>query len=98
MCSRSTSTPTTTGSGRPSRASGRELVVIEYNAALDAGARLVKPLADVSGWDETDYYGASLGALRSLGETKGYTYVHTDLAGANAFFVRSDLVERVGHR
>ena len=68
-----------------------KLVVIEYNAALDPEARLVKPRADDSGWDETDYYGASLGAMRSLGEAKGYHYVHADLSGANAFFVRSDL-------
>ena len=44
-------------------------------------------------WDGTSYYGASLGALRSLGERKGYRLVHTELSGVNAFFVREDLAE-----
>jgi hypothetical protein len=43
-------------------------------------------------WDGTDYYGASLGALRRLGAALGYRLVHTELAGVNAFFVREDLI------
>ena len=70
------------------------LVVIEYNAGLDPGRRLVQPLeATTGGWDGTDYFGASLGALRSLGERKGYRLVHTDLSGSNAFFVKDSLCE-----
>lgn len=67
------------------------LVVIEYNAHLPPDADLVQPLEPAVAWDGTDYFGASLGALRSLASRKGYRLVHTDLAGVNAFFVRSDL-------
>ncbi len=66
------------------------LVVVEYNAALDPGRRLVQP-RDAGPWDRTDFIGASIGALRSLGEQKGYRLVHCELGGNNAFFVREDL-------
>jgi hypothetical protein len=67
------------------------LVVIEYNAALDPRRRLVQPLEPREGWDGTDYFGASLGALTSLAHAKGYRLVHTDLAGVNAFYVAREL-------
>ena len=67
------------------------VVVIEYNSALDPGRRLVQPDDPDLSWEGTDFYGASLGALRSLGENKGYRLVHTELSGVNAFFVRADL-------
>ena len=66
-------------------------MVIEYNSSLDPARRLVQPRDDEATWDGTEYHGASLGALRSLGERKGYRLVHTELAGVNAFFVREDL-------
>lgn len=66
------------------------IVVIEYNAGLDPERRLVVPPDSVA-WDRSDYFGASIGALRALGAAKGYRLVHTDLAGINAFFVREDL-------
>ncbi|HWH43773.1 MAG TPA: hypothetical protein VNT32_03500 [Thermoleophilaceae bacterium] len=70
------------------------IVVVEYNASLPAARRLVQPLeAALETWDGTDYVGSSLGALRSLGEAKGYVLAHTDLTGVNAFFVRDDLAE-----
>jgi hypothetical protein len=70
------------------------VVVIEYNAGLDPERRLVQPLeAARAGWDGTDYFGASLGALGELGERKGYRMVHTDLSGSNAFFVLASLCQ-----
>jgi hypothetical protein len=66
------------------------LVVIEYNASLSPTRRLVQPQGG-GGWDGTDFFGASAGALRTLGERKGYRLVHAELAGANLFFVRDDL-------
>jgi hypothetical protein len=67
------------------------LVVIEYNAQWPLDARWVQPYDPDRTWRGTDNYGASLGALRSLGEDKGYRLVHTELTGNNAFFVRDDL-------
>ena len=67
------------------------VMVIEYNAALPPGRQLVQPRGHREAWDGTDYFGASLDALCSLADRKGYALVHTDLAAVNAFFVRSDL-------
>jgi len=69
------------------------VLVIEYNSILDPARKLVQPPDAPTAWDGTDYYGASLGALRELGEHKGYRLVHTELCGVNAFFVREDLAE-----
>lgn len=66
------------------------VVVVECNAALPATERWVQP-PDAPPWDETDAFGASLGALRSLGADKGYRLVHYEQTGVNAFFVRDDL-------
>jgi SAM-dependent methyltransferase len=68
-------------------------VVIEYNPTLPPGRRLVQPADHPGGWAATDFFGASLDALADLGERKGYRLVHTDLAAANAFFVRTDVAE-----
>lgn len=67
------------------------VVVVEYNARLAAGRRLVQPRGYDQGWDGTDYFGASLDALCDLAGRKGYRLAHTDLAAINAFFVRDDL-------
>jgi hypothetical protein len=67
------------------------VLVIEYNASLDPARKLVQPYAEGRGWDGTNWFGSSVGALRALGEEKGYRLVHTDTAGVNAFFVRADV-------
>jgi hypothetical protein len=69
------------------------VVVVEYNSAIDPRRRLVQPADHPGGWDGSDYYGASLAAMRTLGERKGYRLVHAELSGVNAFFVREDLAE-----
>jgi hypothetical protein len=66
------------------------VLVIECNTALDPQRRLVQPDDPAAAWRGTDYYGASVGALAALGAGKGYQLVHVDLAGVNAFFVRSE--------
>jgi hypothetical protein len=67
-----------------------KVVIIEYNAALDPAKQLVQPFRN-EGWDGTNYFGASLGAMRALATEKGYRLVYTELSGVNAFFVRADL-------
>jgi hypothetical protein len=67
------------------------IVVIEYNASVDPEATVAMPREDDHAWDGTDYFGASIGALRRLGRDRGYRLVHTDSVGVNAFFVREDL-------
>jgi hypothetical protein len=63
------------------------LVVIEYNADFDPRRSFVQDYDPERMWDGTVHYGASLGALEWLAETKGYRLVHTELSGNNAFFV-----------
>jgi hypothetical protein len=67
------------------------IVVIEFNSALEPGRRLVQPHDRNDPWDRTTYFGASLEAMASLGEQKGYRLVHLELTGTNAFFVCADL-------
>lgn len=68
------------------------LVVIEYNATLPPHVRKTVPSSPARGWDGSNHFGASLGALAELGRRKGYSLVGCTLAGVNAFFVRDDLV------
>ncbi|MCP4004395.1 MAG: hypothetical protein GY725_09390 [bacterium] len=74
------------------------LVVIEYNIFLDPHDTEVVPYDPERSWDGTNYHGASLSALRKLGEEKGYALIHTDSYAPNAFFalrsaLPSDYVE-----
>ncbi len=65
------------------------VVVIEYNAGIEPGRALVEPTGK-GPWDRTDYFGASIEALVGLGRSKGYRFVHAELAGINAFFVADE--------
>jgi len=67
------------------------VVIIEYNACIAPEPAVTIPYDPAFRWDGTDYYGASLLALKQLGETKGYTLVCTDRNGVNAFFVWKEL-------
>jgi hypothetical protein len=66
-----------------------DLVIIEYNGSLNLSSELTQPLSDLP-WDGTCFFGSSLGALVSLGKSKGYTLIHTELTGTNAFFVADE--------
>ena len=67
------------------------VVVVEYNASIAPGRRVVQPSRQGLPGTGTDFYGASIDAFVALGAEKGYRLVHCDLTGANAFFVRDDL-------
>ncbi len=68
------------------------LVVMEYNAKFRPPTSWVMAYNPDHVWDETDYFGASLTALDKLFTAKGYSLVGCNISGANAFFVRNDLV------
>jgi hypothetical protein len=72
------------------------LVVVEYNGNLHPDAELVKPYDPAASWDFTCWFGASLAAYERLADARGYTLVHTDLKGVNAFFLRDDLLAAFG--
>lgn len=69
------------------------VVVMEYNAKFPADLPVVQKYNPSHIWKQTDYYGSSLGALDRLARRNGYCLVGCNISGANAFFVRQDLVE-----
>lgn len=72
------------------RAHRARVVVCEFNGELDPTVALTQPYSPEAGWDKTSYFGVSLKALIDLGKHLGYTLVHTDLTGTNAFFVMDE--------
>jgi len=68
------------------------VVVIEYNSSIQLNESRVVSYDPEAVWDGTNYFGASLLALRNLGLKKGYTLVGCDNNGVNAFFCKSELI------
>lgn len=72
------------------------IVICEYNAVFGAERKISVPyhprFQRTVKHHSNLYFGASLAALAYLGRRKGYTLVGTGSAGANAFFVRDDLM------
>lgn len=68
------------------------VVVVEYNASIPPEQDWRVEYVPDRTWNGTNYYGASLKAFETLGKELGYCLVGCETAGANAFFVRQDLV------
>jgi hypothetical protein len=68
------------------------VVVIEYNANIPPNLRRAIAYDPNFVWSSTDYVGASLLALKELGQQKRYTLVYCERAGVNAFFVADELL------
>lgn len=69
------------------------VVVMEYNAKFAPPVSYCMQYDAEHIWDGTDKFGASLSFLEARLREKGYSLVGCNLTGANAFFVRQDLVE-----
>ena len=70
------------------------VVLIEYNAAVPPHESQTIPYDPHFMWSgATNYFGASVLALKKLGEQKGYALVGCDNSGTNAFFVHQSLVK-----
>jgi hypothetical protein len=71
------------------------IVIIEFNGRFGDARRVSIPydpsFRRMSAHPSGIYYGASLPAVVSLGQERGYDYVGSNTADTNAFFVRSDL-------
>jgi hypothetical protein len=67
------------------------LAVIEYNASFGPDRSVTVPRGAGVVPGSPFYHGASLAALRKLGEQKGYVLAGCDSRGVNSFFVRRDL-------
>jgi hypothetical protein len=71
------------------------IVVCEYNSHFGPDAQVSTPydpgfVRDRAHFSKI-YYGASIAALNSLGESKGYSLVAANSAGNNIFFARNDV-------
>ena len=67
------------------------VVVIEYNSMISPTEPLTVRYDKKLQWDGSNYFGAGILALATLGKEKGYNLVCCDSRGVNAFFVRQDL-------
>jgi hypothetical protein len=72
------------------------IVILEYNAVFGVERRISIPYSSdfyrTNAHHSNLYFGASLSAMTFLAEKKGYALVGTNMAGTNAFFVRTDLL------
>lgn len=68
-----------------------KVLCIEYNAKWPPTIRKAPVYDPRYAWTGSDYMGASLAALNDVAVDKGYRLVGTNITGANAFFVRTDL-------
>ncbi len=68
-------------------------MVVEYNASIPAVVDWKVNYDAQRTWDGSLNFGASLKAFEILGNRLGYKLVGCEFLGANAFFVREDLVE-----
>lgn len=69
------------------------VVIIEYNAKYPPPMEWIKVNNKNLKFDKTDSMGSSLKSLELLGKEKGYSLVGCGISGANAYFVRNDLLE-----
>ena len=67
-------------------------VTIEYNSKFKNNESYAIEYNPEHKWEGDDYYGASLLALKRLGEKKGYTLVYV-VDRFDAVFVRNDLID-----
>lgn len=69
-----------------------KVVSIEFNSKFRNDESYAIEYNPEHKWDGTDYYSASLLALKRLGEKKGYTLVHV-VENLDAFFIKNDLID-----
>ncbi|HHQ4556603.1 hypothetical protein [Aeromonas hydrophila] len=70
------------------------IVICEYNSVFGNGAKITVPYREdfyrTQAHHSNLYFGASLSALISLAERKGYVFFGATSAGNDAFFIRKD--------
>jgi len=68
------------------------VLVVEYNAKFSPPIMYCMDYNETHSWQKDDCFGVSLKFLEVKLDLKGYYLVGCNLSGANAFFVRKDLV------
>ena len=69
------------------------VVVIEYNAKFPPNHFWKQAYNEKHTWDGSDWHGASLKAMETLGRQLGYRLVGTNFNGVNTFFVKQELAD-----
>lgn len=69
------------------------VIVIEYNVKIPITESKTMKYDSEHCNKSSDYFGASLLALYNLGKEKGYTLLGCESKGANAFFLRNDVIK-----
>jgi FkbM family methyltransferase len=69
-----------------------KLVCVEYNAKFPPPTRLVMQYSANHTWKNDDFFGASLQSWVDVLSAHDYSLVCCNLSGANAFFVKNDLL------
>lgn len=76
-----------------------EIVIIEYNSVFGANRTITTPYSNNFNRANSHYshlyFGASLNALVTLSEKKGYAFIGCNSAGNNAYFVRRDKLNNI---
>jgi hypothetical protein len=68
------------------------VVVVEYNGTIPPDIEWKVNYAPDRTWDRSHNFGASLKSFELLGRRLGYSLVGCDILGADAYFVRDDIV------
>jgi len=68
------------------------VIVVEYNSTIPPSDEFCVTDDPDAMWNGSFYFGASLKTFEKLGNELGYALVGCEIVGANAFFVRKDLV------
>lgn len=68
------------------------VIMLEYNAKFKPPMEWAKGYDPNHKFDKSDYMGASLQSLTRLADKKGYALVGCGITGANAYYVRKDLL------
>ena len=68
------------------------VIVVEYNSSILPADEWIVEYDPAKVWNNTFYFGASLKSLEILGDRMGYSLVGCEILGADAFFVRKDLI------
>jgi len=79
-----------------------QVIIVEYNSAFGDLLPLTVPYSSDFVRSKAHYsnlyYGLSIQAARFLANERGYTFVGTNSAGSNAFFVRNDCANKILNR
>ena len=73
-----------------------DIIIMEYNSNHGLKQAIVEKKDLNQNLPLSSTWGASLKAITKLGKSKGYTLIHTEMAGVNAFLIKEELLAKTG--